>query len=151
MFKPHSINLLKSTTSVFNKVGLGGVDVLGKIADIIAPGVQKFSTSDPEIRQFIVFYAPDGAEVCFSTASLKLCTVDIEKEFGKLWLSYNWRENYSEFRIRDLTGTVYEIYFVAENKFEVSSEGQFTETTPQGKKSHHLNLCFDGFCLRLGK
>lgn len=144
-----SVDLMKSIVLIFNEYGLAGVNRLGQKMEVLSKGVSKFSTKNQNIAYFILFERAQGVEISFLGANCQFHVSDIEKEFGKLQVNYNFRENYSEFKTSPLPGLVNEIFFIKDNKWEFSSDGQIVETTPYGKSITHSDSCFDGFCLRL--
>lgn len=143
------MNLIKSVISLFNEKGIAGIHDLGNQTEVLANGASKFSANDERILHFLVFRIDENSyEICFLGSRCEFCIDDIEREFGRLQLHYNFRENYSEFKF-GMPGAVYEIFFIKDNKFEVTPDGGYAEKDPQGRAVYHNKLCFEGFCLRL--
>jgi hypothetical protein len=146
----NSINLIKSMVSVFDGEGIDCIDRLGEKIDVLSSGVYKYKANDPDVTHFILFELNgENSEVSFFCEQCEFCITDIEEVFGGLQLHYNFRENYSEFKVNTPSKIVSGLYFIKNNKFEVSADGQFMETNPQGESICHSTLCFNGFCLRL--
>lgn len=141
---------IKSIISKFDREGALCITSIGKISSIISDGVSKYLANDPHIAHFILFETTDSnAEVSFVCNECEVYIEDIESNFGKVELHYNFRDNLSEFKVHIPSTTVTELYFIKDNRYEIISKNQFIETTPQGKSIHHSALRFNGFCLRI--
>ncbi|HEY8026706.1 MAG TPA: hypothetical protein VIF60_19360 [Burkholderiaceae bacterium] len=145
-----SANIIKSIIAGFDKGGINYIESLGIKTETISQGVSKFISSDPNIQHFILFEI-EGAytELSFLFADCALMFSDVEDEFGKFDVHYNFRDNFSEFKANISSVAVADLYFVKDNKFEISADRRVIETDPYGKGASYSALEFTGFCLRL--
>ncbi len=148
--KKCSLNQVKSIINSFEEKGLKYIDTLGSKSTIISDGVVKYSTYESNIKHFIVFDNKNmKKEISFYFDGCALNYSDIKNELGQLEVHYNFRENYSEFKINLPSSSVPEIYFIKNNRYEVVGENKFIEVDPQGRKIDISMLVFEGFCLRV--
>jgi len=148
--KEYSVDQIKSIINYFEEKGLDSINALGTKTSIISNGVTKYTANDPNIGHFIVFEAQKSkTEISFFFNACILENPIVKATFGSFQLHYNFRENYSEFKIPLSSINVSEIFFIKDNKYEVIEENKFIEINPQGKKRVHSVLTFEGFCLRL--
>lgn len=148
--KEYSVNKIKSIINSFEEKGEECIEALGTKAAYISDGVTRYTAHDPDIKQFIVFETNNvKKEISFLFDHCVLDYSSIKNAFGSFEVHYNFRENYSEFKINLPSNKVAEIYFIKDNRHEVIGENKFIEVDPQGRKKEYSALAFDGFCLRI--
>ena len=144
------LSVIKSVVAALDVDGLGAINKLGVKIKTISPTATKYEANIPDVDYFIFFELSNGGgEISFVCDQCGFAMEDIEKEFGAFEINYNFRENYSEFKIHISSVSVADLYFIKDNKFQIPVPGQIIETTPQGKSTYHSSLEFNGFCLRL--
>lgn len=148
--KKYSVDHIKSIINSFEEKGLEYINDLGTKASVISDGVTKYTANDPNIEYFIVFESQNSyTEISFFFDACVLEYFQVQNEFGVFQIHYNFRENYSEFKIPLSTMKVPEIFFIKDNRYELVGDYKFIESDPKGKKEEHLGLTFEGFCLRI--
>jgi delta-aminolevulinic acid dehydratase/porphobilinogen synthase len=148
--KKYSVSEIKSIINSFEEKGLKYIDVLGTKTGAISEGVTRYTAHDPNIKQFIVFEMKNSKkEISFLFDNCILNYTDVKNAFGLFEVNYNFRENYSEFKINLSSNNVVDIYFIKDNRYEMVEENIFIESDPKGRKTEHSILTFEGFCLRV--
>ncbi|GAB1258004.1 hypothetical protein NBRC116494_25060 [Aurantivibrio plasticivorans] len=147
-----NIDLIKETiatvdTSFSKKIDF--VAALGTIKETIAADVLKYSPIDQRITHFIVFKSATGVrEISFYCDNLDFSLQEIEANFGDAKIGYNFRENYSQFTFALKSEFIDSLFFIRDNKYDISDRKKITETTPRGDSKKSSDLTFNAFCLK---
>lgn len=144
------VELIKKIIMDIDLNDLGTLEKIGTFSEITHYGAIKYMAYDSHIKFFVVITATGGHQhICFVCNEEKISFSDVEFEFGVLDALYNWRDNFTEFRLKSSSQEGGGLYFRVDNKINILPNGRFSEVTPQGKTVEYESLLFDRFYIAL--
>jgi hypothetical protein len=144
------MELIRDICVLIGREGEGFVSKLGRIDREISNGVTKYSSLDARITHFIVFSNDQRIdEISFYCKGASFLLSELKQTLGAFRHAYNFRENYTQFTFDRQRENIQSIFFIADNKFEPDTGGDWRETTPRGQATLHHDVKFEALCVKM--